>query len=60
MTRERIEQLAGIVVAAAFLVGLGSLLLAVILLFSAEWIAASVSLLAAAVICASFLQLLFG
>jgi hypothetical protein len=54
MAKQRVEELAGFVVATALLVGLGGLVLAVILLFSAQWIAAGISLLAAAVIFSSY------
>jgi hypothetical protein len=60
MERESVEQFAGLVVAAALLIGLGSLVLAVIMLFSAEWVAASIAMLSAAVTISRFLQIFFS
>ncbi|MGD2162888.1 MAG: hypothetical protein PVH60_00685 [Anaerolineales bacterium] len=60
MEKKRIEELVGLVIAAALLIGMGSLILAVVMLFSAQWVAASILMLAAAVTFSGFLRLLFN
>ncbi|MGD8864922.1 MAG: hypothetical protein PVI81_04985 [Anaerolineales bacterium] len=60
MEKKRIEELVGLVIAAALLIGMGSLILAVVMLFSAQWVAASILMLAAAVTFSGFLRFLFN